>query len=471
MATIAAMFVLSSGAALEAAPRAAVSASEGGEANSPTAEPDAAGGVVEVVLASGTRVLIEPEPGLGEVAVRAAWKGGGRRESVGDAGAHELLARTITRGCGQRGAATLARHADAIDVSIGGFATRDAFGIRAHWPAGRWDEGFSLFADCVRAPMFDARTFYRERERVQQELAASGADPGYQAFRLLSRSVFGDHPYGLDRRGTPASVDRIARRAVAALYRDAYPASQMTLAVVGDVQPEAVLDDVRALFDAAPPGASGAARDAPGAPAVERDGAREHYGYLDADRAFVAIGALGVGVADDDRHALEVFAAMLSKPRGRLASSLRERGVDAYDYGATSIHALDGGLVAVYAACAPGQRSAAASAIRSAIDEIAREGPTAAEVESAVRYLVQTHEAARRDPRSRAAALALHGAYGLAVERALGYADGVRSVTAEDVARVAAAYLAAERSSLATITPAEMTPGAAARIRGEEQAP
>src|SRR5690606_7930189 len=82
-----------------------------------------------VVLDGGTILLVRRDPQVPVVAMRAVWKGGQRVEDPARAGASTLLARMITRGCGNLDAAGRADRVDRLGGALSGVAGRNSFGI------------------------------------------------------------------------------------------------------------------------------------------------------------------------------------------------------------------------------------------------------------------------------------------------------------------------------------------------------
>lgn len=419
-------------------------------------------GAVAEDLEGGPAVIALPIPSMDEVAVRAAWEGGLRLETELPGGTHELLARTVTSGCGPWGTArAIDRRARDIGARVEGFTSRDGFGLRGEWGRERWHEGLDLLSACAESPRFERAAVLQARRRLHEAHRAREGDPGVEAFHLVASALFEDHPYGLDPLGNPASLDEVSRGLLADVYDRYYPIADMTLAVVGDIDAERVLDRVRERFEPREATASAPrpAVDLPEPPAEDR----ELYRYVDRDRAFVALAYRGAALADSDRYALEVLATAAS---ARLAARAR-RELRATDRaGAISADRLDPGYIAFYTETAPEDRTRAANLVaevaRAAADgEIGQD-----EVDAAARSLVRDYERARADPAARAAALALRGAFGLSLSDYEAYAERVRAVTAEDVARVGARYLGEAAGVRATATPVELSPEAERRARG-----
>jgi zinc protease len=425
--------------------------------------------VVREVLPDGMVVLIKPDPGVPVVAMRAVWAGGVRLETGADNGVTTLLARVLTRGCGDRDGEALAAEVDRIGGGLAGAAGRNSFGVKAEWLARTWEPGLDLVADCLLAPRFDGAEVNAARRQLLDELDAEATSPGQAAFRLFARTLYRSHPYRLDVRGDRAAVARLDRDRVADFYRAHFPTSALTLAIVGDVDPAEVLARIRARFAGQKP-RRGKVR----APAVaaetftDRPAAeREVYHYLDREQAHVVIGFPGARVTSRDRFALEVLSNVLGGPSGRLFTALRERRGLAYRVTAHSIEGLDPGYLAIYVSCSPGKLDAVVGGVRAEIDRLLADGVTAGEVERAQRYLTGSHAVALERRSAVATALAFHEAYGLGYAAWADYPSSIRAVTPADLARVAQQYLRWDVAVTATVRPPAESPGVHERTRGK----
>ncbi|HEU4726239.1 MAG TPA: pitrilysin family protein [Kofleriaceae bacterium] len=424
-----------------------------------------------VVLASGLTLLVRRDPAVPVVAMRAVWRGGQRVEEAARAGASILLARMLTRGCGQRDASAVADQIDRLGGALSGVAGRSSFGVAAEWLARSWRPGLELMADCILEPALPGGELVRERNLLIDEQLAQGASPSHAVFRLFSETLYGDHPYGRDVLGTADAVARLSRGALAAFYRERYPVSAMTLAIVGDVEIDEVIAAVRARFDGVPrPAAAAPPPAVPSAPTGGRsDSDREVYRYLDRAQAHLVIGFPGATVGARDRFALEVLVAILGGQSGRLFAELRERQALAYRVSAHSIEGLDPGFVAIYLSCAPDKLDAAVAGVRRELARLREAGVTAAEVERAQSSLIGGHDIAMQRRAAIANAMAYHEAYGLGWQAWAGYDAAIRAVTPAEVVAAAASYLREDLAITATVRPPVATP--AARRRSKLPAP
>ncbi|HWO18364.1 MAG TPA: pitrilysin family protein [Kofleriaceae bacterium] len=412
-----------------------------------------------VALGNGMVLLVRRDPSVPVVAMRGVWRGGQRVEDAAHAGASTLLARMLTRGCGELDAGQVADRIDHLGGALAGVAGRNSFGLTAEWLARSWQPGLDLVADCVLSPALPVSELQREARLLLEDQAAQLGSPTQVAFRLFSEALYGEHPYARDILGTPASIDRLSRAELVAFYRDRYPISGLVLAVVGDVDVDEVVAYARARFERAPK-----ARPAPVLPPAARaPAAAEVYRYLDRAQSHLVVGFPGATLDAPDRFALEVLVAILGGQSGRLFVELREKRALAYRVSAHSVEGVDPGFVAVYLSCAPDKLDDAVAAVRAELERVRAFGVTAAELERARSYLIGSHQIAMQRRAAVANAMAYHEAYGLGWQAWTGYDAAIRAVRPEDVAAAAATYLRPDRMIVATVQPPSASPAAQKR--------
>lgn len=418
-----------------------------------------------VVLPNGLVLLVRRDPSVPVVAMRAVWRGGQRIEDLRTAGASTLLSRLITRGCGTLDTTAVSDRVDRLGGALGGVTGRNSFGMAAEWLARTWKPGLDLLADCVLDPTLPQSELVRERRLLLDDQVAQGDSPTQVAFRTFSEALYGEHPYARDPLGTPSSVSDLSRAKLMQFYRERYPISTMTLAVVGDVEIDEVVAAVKARFARAPK--TRVVEPTVALPSLDgrSASAREVFRYLARAQSHLVVGFPGATVDAKDRFALEVLVAILGGQSGRLFAELREKQALAYRVSAHSVEGVDPGFVAVYLSCAPEKLPAAVAAVRSELDRIRASGVTAAEVERARSYLIGSHQISMQRRSAIANAIAYHEAYGLGWQTWASYDDAIRAVRAEDVAAAAATYLRADRQITATVIPPSASPVARKKSR------
>jgi zinc protease len=249
--------------------------------------------------------------------------------------------------------------------------------------------------------------------------------------------------------GEAASVRGLTSNALKEFHARHFDVSQMTLAVVGDVDLDLVVRQAETAFGhSTQPGT-------PPSVAAEApfDGPRTARRQLQKAQSHVVLGFPGARVSDDWRRSLEVLSTLLSGQSGRLFLELRDKQSLCYSVSSMSLEGVDPGYFAVYIGTSPEKVDQALAGIRVELAKVRDERVSAAELERAKQHLMGVHEVGLQRNGARAGVMALDAAYGLGADRYLRYADEVGSVTLEQVQRVAAKVIDFEKSALAVVGP------------------
>ena len=422
--------------------------------------------VVTHVFPSGLKLLVLRDASVPIVAVRATWVGGLRYEDERSNGISNMLAALLSRGTKTRSAEQIMHEVEGMAGTISGYSGRNSLGLQAEFLSRYLERGFDLLADCLLNATFSDEELEKERRIVLDDIRSQEDNLGQVAFRLFHANIWKRHPYRLDSLGTPESVAGFTRRKLLYHFRRFYSVKNLTLAVVGDVDPSRVIAKVASLFF----GASEAGFQQPEVvvePPVETPS--QVFKFLAKEQAHVVLGFPGVTFANPDRFPLEILSYVLSGQGGRLFSEIREKRALAYRVSAFSLEGMDPGYFAVYVATSPEKVEEAVRSIRQELKTVATNGITAEELARAQRYLIGTHAIGLQRKSAIAAALAFYEAYGQGWQAYRQYGDNIMKVTAADVARVSRKYLDPQRETVAIVQPRALTPGAvkaAARTGG-----
>jgi zinc protease len=414
--------------------------------------------VVTHVFPSGLKLLVLRDASVPIVAVRATWVGGLRYEDERSNGISHVLATLFSRGTKSRSAEQIMHDVEGMAGSISGYSGRNSLGLQAEFLSRYLERGFDLVADCLLNASFSDEELDKERRIIIDDIRAQEDNLGQVAFRLFHSGLWKKHPYRLDPLGTADSVAGFTRRKLLQHFRSHYAIKNLTLAVVGDVDPNRVISKVGTLFasasDAAVPQPEVVVEPPP-------QGPNQVFKFLAKEQAHVVIGFPGVTFANPDRFSLEVLAHVLSGQGGRLFSEIREKRALAYRVSAFSLEGMDPGYFAVYVATSPEKTDEAVRAIRQELKTVAENGISRDELERAQRYLIGTHAIGLQRKSAIAAALAFYEAYGQGWKAYRQYGDNIMKVTTADVVRVARKYLDPGREVAAVVEPPAQTPGAA----------
>lgn len=113
----------------------------------------------------------------------------------------------------------------------------------------RFEESLDLLLDYVQTPWFTDESVEKEQGIIEQEIRMYLDDPGWRSNANLLEALYQDHPLRIDIAGTVESIHQIDKETLTLCHKTFYHPSNMVLLVVGDVDPEATLQRVRAAFD------------------------------------------------------------------------------------------------------------------------------------------------------------------------------------------------------------------------------
>lgn len=446
----------------EAGLRALVAAASAGQPVAPRPL-DAAGqaaGRTEYTLSGGAHLVVTPDHSAPVVAVAALWPGGPRLEDERSAGLHQLLGRVWPRATRARGPEALTRELESLGGSLRAVVDPDAFGLRGEFLSSAQASGLALVAECLQNPSFSEAEVERERRTLVQELRGLEGEGAPAAVRLFKQTLLGSHPYQLE--PLPQAVAMLSRRRLVEHFRRAYPVSRLTLAVVGDVDPAEVAEQLEALLGQGP--ASPAPPPVP--PPAPPASASQQIRYLPSQSAHAVLGFPGPSLADPDRYALEVLIEMLAAPvpapadgaAGLLARTLRDRrGLAFAVQPLLRIGALPG-FVAFHLTTTPQNLEAAEAGLRDELRRVVDHAPGTAELERARDRLLSRFARLHERFADRAAGLALDRVLGLRGASEDGYTPGLLAVDAAAVQRAARRFLGDGSAVLAAVLPEQLAP-------------
>ncbi len=401
-------------------------------------------------LDNGMTLLVRENHAVPLVAMQAVFLGGLWVEDAAHNGVMNFVAEMVTKGTANRRARALAEEIESMAGDVSGFAGRSSFGVAAevlHRDLGR---GLELIADMLRHSTFEPDELEKKRGDLLAALKHEEDDLFQVAFMLCAQNLFPDHPYGLKVLGTSQSVDQLTRDDLLRWYRRYAIPNNLVLAIVGDVEAEAVAHDVTRLFglwqlaplDLPPQGR--AVHPAVNGPVVcQRDKEQTH----------IIVGMRGTSLHHPDRYTLRVLESMLASQGGRLFVELREKQSLAYTITARSLEGLDPFLFFVYLATSPEKAGVALDGIKAELLRVREHGVTAQEVERAKHYVVGSYEIELQKNSALAAMLAFDERYGLGYQEVESYAQNILAVTPEMVQRIARTYLTVDQSLVVIVGP------------------
>jgi len=410
------------------------------------------GSVLRAHLDCGLTVLFKENHHAPVVAVQV-WVGvGSADEEKGEEGLAHLHEHMLFKGTKKRGVGEIAKAIEAAGGDINAWTSFDNTVYHVVLASRHLDLGLEVLADAVQNASFDPQELEREKKVVLEEIKRTRDMPS----RLIGDLLFGDayqkHPYRHPILGSEASVAGATQKDIQRFFKKHYRPERMTLLVVGDMQPQAVLKKIRQLFPKKPL-SGGQARRA----RTKEPGQRKLRVKLirdDIQEVHFALGWHAPAAKDPQVPPLEVLAVALGQGESsRLNLGLRHGLNLVNDIYAYLYAPRDPGLFMVGGSCPPGQLLAALRQLSTEIVRMSNLPATAAElakaktmIENDTLYLQETVEGTARRL----------GAYQTLIgDPSYGdvYISRVMAVTPEDIKTAAQTYLTPENLSLVVMLP------------------
>ena len=398
-----------------------------------------AGAVQDARLDNGFTVVVRENPLVPVVAVALFVRMGSRWETAANAGISNFTHAVMVKGTTRRSGSDLAETVASLGGKIAAAGDVDYSGIQGTALARYWRELLDITAELALTPRMSANDVTRERDwlktRIQRRLDSAPT----HAFDGFYAALYGSHPYGLPRLGTPESLDRIDHAALVAWYRAFYRPDRMTLAVSGQVAAPDVIAAAQRLFGALPAGPP--MPEAP-IPPPRAAGGRTVL-TQEAQQTQILVGGLAPPLDHPDHAAVKVLSTVLGGGMaGRLFVELRDRRALAYTAASYYDPMREAGALILYLGTAPDNGSRAEAALLGQVARVRDEPIGADELTRAKGYFLGRYAMDRRTNERLAWYLGFYAVEGVGRDYPDRYRARVEAVTAADVQRVARTYLA-----------------------------
>jgi zinc protease len=341
------------------------------------------------VLPNGVTVLTKETRTTPAVTIYAGFHAGTAYDPPACAGLAHFVSKTIDRGTSSRTADQIAEELDNRGVSLTVAVNRHAMWLVCTCLTEDFEEILALLGDIAMRPAFPEQEVETRRGEIVTLLRQDQDNPATVAMERLMRTLYGEeHAYGRPMRGTLETVERITRADLERFHRSRFAPQVMSIALVGDVEPERAVGATASLFGEwhnAPPTAIAV-------PDVPRPAERRVHvvPMMNKAQADVAYGFTSIRRLDPQYYAHWLMNNILGQYAlgGRLGDSIRERQGMAY-YTFSSLDAsLGPGPLIVRAGVGPDNVERAVASIDLELSTLAAEGPTDKELAESKQYLI-----------------------------------------------------------------------------------
>ncbi|MUL42088.1 insulinase family protein [Streptomonospora sp. PA3] len=415
---------------------------------------DGSGLVRRTVLPGGLRVVTEAMPGVRSAAFGISATTGSRDEDRVHAGSAHFLEHLLFKGTRQRDAMEISALLDGVGADHNAYTTKEHTCYYAKVLDRDLPLAIDVVGDMVAGSVLDPAEVETERGVILEEIAMNEDEPADLIDDVFAEHVYADSTLGRPILGTNETIAGLTRDRIFEQYRAAYVPGELIVAAAGNLDHDAVVEQVRAVF-AEQSAAAGDAR--PARPRIGGDPVRAYSGTRlvarDTEQAHLILGREGLPRTDERWYALRVLGSALGGGMSsRLFQEVREKRGLAYAVQAFHSSYAETGLFQVYAGCLPDKIDEVLGVCREELAKAAATGITGEELERAKGQIKGSWVLGSEGSNSRMGRLTVHE---LGYPRHFSLDDDLAlfdAVTAEDVAEVAADILG-RPEALAVIGP------------------
>lgn len=193
-------------------------------------------------------------------------------------------------------------------------------------PSKYFNLALDLHSDMLLNPMIPRKELEKERKVVLEEISKNNDSPLTILYKNMIQGFYKIHPYKRDVIGTKDVIDTISREQIFDFYNKWYTPDKMTTVIVGDVDTQKALEEVKAYFNKP----------------AEKNNKEKNIEYKidkrpaaqvqkvvksDVETGYILVGFKGCHpITSKDTYALDVAATILGEGKSsRLYKSLKEQ--------------------------------------------------------------------------------------------------------------------------------------------------
>jgi len=404
----------------------------------------------------GPKAFVREDHSQPRIAVGLYFQGGRLLEDQNNNGLTELMLRMLLKGTAKLNAAEIAIQLEQLGGEIHIVNEPDFFGYTLDILSRNAEEGMRLLLDIIESPFFDspafdkkefARELAREKEAQLADIKKVRDSNWARPLELFWQAVFPNHPYGFPRYGSEAAIAAATEETIKAWYEKSIKRQLPVAMIVGDTDGSALVSrfladgfrrrDLDKSFKATVPSAPAAAK--------------EQVEQRERQQTAQAVGFVGPKGDSADNFALDVIQSFTSGPGGRFLGELRDKQGLAYTVRTFNEPRFLSGAFICYLATSPENEQAARSVLENEFKKLAEGDISDAELERGKAAAIGSYNIAMQSHVSHALQYARAFFFGRQVEDVDAYQERIRSISKDDVKRVASSYFKLNQRGLGQV--------------------
>ncbi|MBU0676329.1 MAG: insulinase family protein [Proteobacteria bacterium] len=202
----------------------------------------------KTTLDNGLGLLVKETPGTKVATVQIWIKAGSVYEEPNEGGITHLIEHMIFKGTPTRKAGALAEAIEEAGGRINAYTYYEYTVYHATLSSRSWDLALDVLTDAVLNSTFDSEELEREKKVVLEEISMRDDRPQVKLYQEMMSHSYSTHPYRLPIIGTRESVSSFTRDDILSYVKKHYTPENMTVVVVGDVRFSQVYSRVKGLM-------------------------------------------------------------------------------------------------------------------------------------------------------------------------------------------------------------------------------
>lgn len=401
---------------------------------------------------NGLQAIICPEHHAPVASVQAWVRAGSILEGTWlGSGISHLVEHVLFKGTTTRKGSRIDHEIQEAGGYVNAYTSFDRTVLWIDIPATGVSVAIDIICDVLQNATLPAEEILREMDVIRREMDMCDDDPATKSGRRLFETAFTKSHYRYPVIGCKDLFSQLAPEDVRHYYRTRYVPNNTFIVVAGDVNPEAVLDQLNDCIGRAQP------RPVPSVflPAEPPQTAERRVVESDSvELTHLHLAWHVPGVLHPDAPALEVLAILLGVGRSsRLFSDLRVKKAIVSSVDAWSFNPSDHGLFGISAVMHPDKLDQVIDEILRHVESFKRDPVAETELEKAIKQCIASQLATRKTAQGRANAIG--AGWIMAQDPAYldQYVERIKRVTPDDLGRVARTYLIPENRTVYALQP------------------
>jgi zinc protease len=209
--------------------------------------------VHKFVLDNGMTILVRSVHTLPKVSIQLFYHVGSKDEGTGERGIAHFIEHLIFKGTSGKKSLNLSESdinmlSQILAAYTNAFTSYDYTGYLFNVPTQNWKKVLPVMADCMTNCAFKPDHINSEMKAVIQELKMGKDNYAHNLMYEMAGAIFSDHPYHHPIIGYKQDLWSIDSEGLRSFYKKHYKPNNATLVIVGDVDPEDVLQEANEVF-------------------------------------------------------------------------------------------------------------------------------------------------------------------------------------------------------------------------------